>query len=413
MTRPVSLSLWRRLVRRLTGRDTRERLDALEQRVSHAQRSNHRDATELGSRISALSDAVHQQPTAKDVRELRQTVRQVAVTVERSMPRIGGSQGTQAEERRVGKQLDRMAASKGPIVIGPWSGEVGFELLYWIPFVEWVRSQWDLTSRRQVVISRGGVASWYRVSPDDYEDTFSRRSPEEFRAAVAAEKRKQRRSHDFDRTLVGEVAAARRLEDVSVLHPGLMYRLFEPYWSDDAGYARIDQFTRYRQLTAPVAESVPDLPSDYVAVRFYFSECFPDTPENRSFARAAVEALAERTTVVLLNPGFQVDDHSDWALHASPRVITIADRLTPASNLAAQTAVIAKARALVGSYGGYSYLAPLCGVPAFGFYSRQTFKLHHLHAAQRAFERLGAPALTCVETSQMPVLQSVLSALVV
>jgi hypothetical protein len=303
-----------------------------------------------------------------------------------------------------------MASGKGPIVIGPWSGEVGFELLYWIPFVEWARSQWDLTSRRQIVISRGGVASWYRVSPDDYEETFSRCSPEAFRVAIAAEKRKQRRSHDFDRTLVDEVAAARRLEDVSVLHPGLMYRLFEPYWRDEAGYARIDQFTRYRQLTTPVADSLPGLPSDYVAVRFYFSECFPDTPENRAFARNAVDALAERTTVVLLNPGFQVDDHSDWALHASPRVITIADRLTPESNLAVQTAVIAKARALVGSYGGYSYLAPLCGVPAFGFYSRPTFKLHHLHAAQRAFERIGTPALTCVETSQMPILQSVLSA---
>jgi hypothetical protein len=160
-------------------------------------------------------------------------------------------------------------------------------------------------------------------------------------------------------------------------------------------------------VTAPVAESLPDLPSDYVAVRFYFSECFPDTPENRAFARAAVDALSERTAVVLLNPGFQVDDHDDWASSASSRVITIADRLTPASNLAVQTAVIAKARALVGSYGGYSYLAPLTGVPAFGFYSRPTFKLHHLHAAQRAFERLGAPVLTCVDTSQMPVLQSV------
>ena len=404
-----SSSLWRRLIRRLTGRDTRERLDAIAQRVSKAQRANHTHVTDLGSRISALTDAVLQQPTAKGVRELRQAVRHVAVTVERSMPRIGGSRGAQADERRVRKQLERMASSSGPIVIGPWSGEVGFELLYWIPFVDWVRSQWDWTSRRQIVISRGGVASWYRVSQDDYDETFSRCSPEAFRVAIAAEKRKQRRSHDFDRQLVDEVAAARRLQDVSVLHPGLMYRLFEPYWSDDAGYARIDQFTRYRQLTAPVAESLPDLPSDYVAVRFYFSECFPDTPENRAFARAAVDALSERTAVVLLNPGFQVDDHDDWASSASSRVITIADRLTPASNLAVQTAVIAKARALVGSYGGYSYLAPLCGVPAFGFYSRPTFKLHHLHAAQRAFERIGAPALTCVETSQLPVLQSVLS----
>jgi hypothetical protein len=413
MTRSGPPSLWHRFVRRLTGRNTRERLDALEERVSSAQRSSITQASDLGSRLSKLTDAVQQQPTAKDVRELRHAVRDVAVTVDRSLPRLGGSSGTHADERRVRKQLDRIASSSGPILIGPWSGEVGFELLYWIPFVNWVRSQWELSSRRQIVISRGGVASWYGAAREDYDDIFSRSSPEEFRAAIAEDKRKQRRSHDYDRTLVDAVAAAYQLTDVNVLHPGLMYRLFEPYWSDQAGYARIDQFTRYRTLTAPPVETtLPDLPRDYVAARFYFSECFPDTPENRSVARAAVDGLSERTHVVMLNPGFQVDDHADWGSHGAPRVITIADRLTPATNLAVQTAVIAGARALVGSYGGYSYLAPLLGVPAFGFYSRPTFKLHHLHAAQRAFERLGAAPLTCVETSQMPVLQLMSSALV-
>src|SRR5262245_56675721 len=124
-------SLWQRLRRRLTGRDTHERLAALEQRVSDGQRATHTQVTELGSRISALTESVHRQPGAKDVRELRQAVREVAVTVERSMPRIGGSPGAQADERRVRKQLERIASSRGPIVIGPWSGEVGFELLYW------------------------------------------------------------------------------------------------------------------------------------------------------------------------------------------------------------------------------------------------------------------------------------------
>ncbi len=40
--------------------------------------------------------------------------------------------------------LDRIASSRQPIVIGPWTGEVGFELLYWIPFLEWVRAHWDI-----------------------------------------------------------------------------------------------------------------------------------------------------------------------------------------------------------------------------------------------------------------------------
>jgi hypothetical protein len=399
-----------RLVRLLTGRHTRERLAAIEQLTRKSQAASSNESRALGARVSALTEAVRQQPTAKDVRELRHAVRQIAATVERAMPRFqapAGQPGWEMDERRVRKQLDRMASNERPILIGPWSGEVGFELLYWIPFVEWVRSQWELQSRRQIVISRGGVASWYHAADSDYEEIFSTYSPEEFRIAIAENKRKQRQSGALDQHLIDAVRSARHLAELNLLHPSMMYRLFERYWSDDAGYARIDQFTRYRRLEAPENGVLPDLPAEYAAVRFYFSECFPDTPANRAFARTVVDKLAEHTPVVLLNPGFSVDDHSDWAPE-SGRVVTIDRHLSPASNLSVQSAVIARARTLIGSYGGYSYLAPFYGVPAVSFYSRPSFKLHHLHAAQRAFERLGAPQLSVIDVRQAPVVQSAL-----
>ena len=74
---------------------------------------------------------------------------------------------------------------------------------------------------------------------------------------------------------------------------------------------------------------------------------------------------------MLLNTPFRVDDHADYAAHGSPRVHTVDDLMTPARNLDVQTAVIAGAKAFVGTYGGYSYLAPLCGVPSLAFYSRR------------------------------------------
>jgi ADP-heptose:LPS heptosyltransferase len=127
--------------------------------------------------------------------------------------------------------------------------------------------------------------------------------------------------------------------------------------------------------------------------------------------------------VVLLNPGFSVDEHEDWASETprkaaeafretGPRVHTIADGMSPARNLAVQSAVISRARAFVGTYGGYSYLAPLYGVPAVAFYSRPTFKRHHLYAAQRAFDQTGAAALTLVDTTQAAVVQSTIGAVV-
>jgi hypothetical protein len=73
--------------------------------------------------------------------------------------------------------------------------------------------------------------------------------------------------------------------------------------------------------------------------------------------------------------------------------------------------VIARARAFVGTYGGYSYLAPLYRVPAVAFYSKPFFKLHHLYAAQRAFGQIGAGALMPLDVTQTSIVQLTLGAL--
>jgi ADP-heptose:LPS heptosyltransferase len=118
-----------------------------------------------------------------------------------------------------------------------------------------------------------------------------------------------------------------------------------------------------------------------------------------------VRAIAERVPVVLLNPGLTIDDHADAASAPSARIISIADRLVPERNLAAHTAVIAGARAFVGTYGGYSYLAPLCGVPAIAFYSDRAFKRHHLAAAQHIFEGLGSATVVAIDTRHADLVQ--------
>lgn len=392
----------KRIAAAITGRGTQERLAAVERAIRKLGEAERDRSTSLDARLADIARMVDEQPTAKDLREFRQTLRGVA---------------GQQPERRLFEALDQMASSGRPLLIGPWTGEVGFELLYWIPFLEWARAHWQLSPEREVIVSRGGVASWYGRDAGRYVDIFSLVDPEEFRAAVAEEKRKHRRPGVFDERLTEAVVGRRGLGEVDHLHPGLMYRAFAPYWSDEAGYALIDRFTRPRLLDRP-ADAVPaGLPADYVAVRFYFSECFPATEENRMFARGVVSSLAERTPVVVLNPGFSVDEHSDWIPDSrdrliKDRIIPITDGLTPERNLAVQSAVIAGARAFVGTYGGYSYLAPLYKVPAIAFYSRPSFKLHHLHAAQRAFAQIGAAALMPIDVAQASLVQVALGALV-
>ena len=130
------------------------------------------------------------------------------------------------------------------------------------------------------------------------------------------------------------------------------------------------------------------LPRDYIAVRFYFNESFPDTEENKLFVTSLLDTLTETNDVVLLNPDLHIDDHWDMRPGRNSRIHTVDHLMTPQNNLAVQTKVISRARAFVGTYGGLSYLAPLYGVTSLAFYShRERFNVQHLELARRVFGR--------------------------
>ena len=86
----------------------------------------------------------------------------------------------------VRREFERLRKTRGPIVIGPWIGEVGFELLYWIPFLNRALRTYKLEDRRLVVVSRGGAGHWYRHLTSEYVDVFSLFTLDEYRQANEA-----------------------------------------------------------------------------------------------------------------------------------------------------------------------------------------------------------------------------------
>src|SRR5215471_10592140 len=80
---------------------------------------------------------------------------------------------------RLDRDLARLAAGTDTIVAGPWLGEVGFELLYWVPFLRWFAEAFAVVPERLLVVSRGGTASWYRPFAAHYRDIFDYLTPEE------------------------------------------------------------------------------------------------------------------------------------------------------------------------------------------------------------------------------------------
>jgi hypothetical protein len=357
---------------------------------------------------------VSEQTRADAVRELERRVDDLQRLLEEqdrsvseALERMGVLDEQGMGDRRFARRMEAIVCHKRPVIVGPWTGEVGFELIYWIPFVRWVLRTYQIAADRLWVVSRGGTRAWYGDAGARYVDAFEFYSPDEFRAATA-EAKKQRRVGAFDAELVDRVTAAHQLGRPELLHPGLMYRLFMPFWKDLATIARVDKYAAYDRLAAADDPVLNGLPSDYVAARFYFSECFPDTAANRAFVSSTIEGISRQTPVVLLNTPFAVDDHRD-AESPGGRVHTVGAHMAAPRNLAVQTAVIARARAFVGTYGGYSYLAPFCGVPSLAFYSEPTFKVHHLQVAQHVFARLGGATVVPLNVAAAPVLRMALS----
>ncbi len=311
------------------------------------------------------------------------------------------------DEKDVMDRLARMAAGTRPILVGPWTGEVGFELLYWIPFVRWFVEHHGVDRSRLHVISRGGPVSWYRDLTSSYSDILTHYSPDQFRARMAEHGRaKQQQFRPFDREIVRRALLALGTRRVSLLHPCLMYRRFRGYWGDRTPLREAMNLMSHRRPEMPAP--IPGLPARYVAVRFYFSTGFPDTPANRRIVAETVAALMKRTDVVFLNTGFRVDDHHDFTPESSHRLHTVDHVMTPERNLEVQSAVIARADAFVGSYGGLSYLPPLFGIPSVAMYSHRAFKSSHLDLAKLVFEEAVPGQLFVVDVADRALLRRAL-----
>jgi hypothetical protein len=324
---------------------------------------------------------------------------------ERVLRRLS-ERSVELNEERVLERLARIGRSHGPVLAGPWTGEIGFELIYWIPFLRWALGHAGIDPSRVTVFSRGGPRSWYEGLAADYVDVLDFTTADEFRDRTAIN-RKQRGLTAFDRDLLRRARRARG-GSPALIHPAMMYAPFMPYWRQQAPMSRILGYSRYRRYPAPpLHPAAGSLPERFVAVRYYFSDCFPDTPANRQFVASTIDALAAGSDVIVIKAGMGLDDHLDASAERGGRIRVIDAGVSPRENLEIQTSIIARANAFVGTYGGFSYLAPLFGVDTVAFYSIRNFQVSHLHAAQHALEEAGGGILTPVDVSEAPLLAQI------
>jgi hypothetical protein len=302
-------------------------------------------------------------------------------------------------ERRVKRTLTRAASGQHPIIVGPWTSEVGYEVLYWLPFLRWAVDHYAVRPERLVAVSRGGTAAWYEGIARRYVEIFDLIEPAALAAHAATRPaggdQKQMAPSEFDRHLTELVRQRLGVNRVAIWHPGLMYQLFRSFWYGDRSRQFLFRHMDFRYPRIAKAEGL-SLPDQYVAVKFYTGPALPATDSNTALLCDLVERVAASTPVVLLDTTWTTDEHRDYAFDGIPGVTTLRPSLDPRTNLDLQTRVIAGARQFIGTCGGLAWLAPFLGVDTLAVYEDDRYLTAHLYAARYAYRKSNAARFATV-----------------
>lgn len=265
----------------------------------------------------------------------------------------------------------RVARSPWPILVGPWRSELGFETLYWLPWLAKWRATYGIAKDRLIAISRGGAGVWYEAG--DTADLYDYLPLANVRRAALADLQqtgsvKQLGIADQDRAVIRLIATQHGCSRYHVLHPSRMYQDLTPWWAGTMGMqALLDQL-----LFQPIPVGAPPLslalPERFLAVGFYARHTWPMDEERRDWVQALLEGLAKLIPLVVLTGDVHADEHLPFPFDG-PNILSTGSACTRANNLAVQAAVLAKAVGFVGTYGGLLQLAVRLQKPALGFYT--------------------------------------------
>jgi hypothetical protein len=308
--------------------------------------------------------------------------RRLARLVRTGSPRVVAAAARRELVSRRHEAAVAAAARAGrPLVVGPFLGEVGYELLYWIPLVRRLLAEHGVPPDRVAVLARGGAGCWYRDVAGRGLEVLDLVPPERYLEELVGRRRREGHAKQFFSDPFDERVTALALErigDAAVVHPLVMYSRLRFVWEGLQPPEEALRLADYRPLGREGWPLPAGCPPDYVAVKLYFSGPFPDDEASRRLAAAVLAELARDSEVVVLTSGLQLDEHREW-VPSGLRVHDSSAWVTPQDNLAVQTALVARARAFACTYGGFSYLGAMLGVPTLALQTREPHPYSRVH----------------------------------
>ncbi|WP_114394045.1 tetratricopeptide repeat protein [Oleisolibacter albus] len=290
---------------------------------------------------------------------------------------------------RIAQRLSDLASSAGPVLLGPWLGEPEFEVLYWIPFLRKVLSQYGIDPARCIAVSHGGASSWYAglaarcwdVSENSDAGTVTRLQAERV-AATGFTLQATIRSQDA--AVVNACREALGLDSVKVLHPLAMFDILHPYW---AGQMPVEHALAFLSPYPANWKAAPEgaVPACDIVSSFQQRPYFVPSPLTENFANS-LAAAAGQLGRSLLDVSALVDGGAENPFVPSPRDNVLAlstDDVSPELSLAAVAATLGAGKVYMGTYGVGCFLALAQGRPAFGaVYGAGTIVAAHTRLAE-------------------------------
>jgi len=326
------------------------------------------------------------------------------VRLMRRYARAEEQRGFRREAYDVDREIARVASGGGPVIAGLWLAEVGYEVLYWIPFLRWFCDAHAVSRDRLIVVSRGGMEAAYGDIASRYVDLFDLITPGDL-ASRNAERRadhegggqKQSRASTLDEELIAAASARLGVANVAICHPSLLFSLFRHVWHGNLPMDFFWRRTRYALMAPRTGDPIAGVPNDFIAVKFYNGPALSISDETRDAVRRLVAQASSIAPVVCLDTNFGIDEHRDFDLRGLPDVISGAALMTARTNLGMQMSLIARSRFFLGTCGGLAWLAPFLGVPTVAVYDSDRVLATHLLIARQAGALAGASEFSALD----------------
>ena len=280
--------------------------------------------------------------------------------------------------------------SKRDIVIGPWMGEVGPELLYWIPFLQNISNHGVFKNRKIFAISRGGVENWYYNITREYLEIFDyidTGSYNEIRKERTGEK--QKFITKGERNLVQKICEKNNIAKYKIIHPSLMWKKILPYLQSKKSTGNILEtlsFVKFPEIVDSNSSKIVDslkLPPEFIFIRFYSSYLLGKSKQTKYNIDNIIKILSRKFPIVSYDLGKVIDNHGSINID-NDRLINISNSIRLKNNLGVQTEIIRRSKGFWGTYGGLSILPGFIGKNSFSFYANNLntfFDLHFRHEA--------------------------------